>query len=74
MTTVRPAASARAPAAPPPAATSAGPTEGDVYLDGALVGRWISRFLTQAAGRASAGPTGFDPRRGRLLPGATVGG
>ncbi len=67
-------ATAQAPAAPPPAAANAGPTEGDVYLDGALVGRWISRFLTQEAGRASAGPTGFDPRRGRVLPGATVGG
>ncbi len=67
-------ASTQAPAAPPPAAANAGPTEGDVFLDGALVGRWISRFLSQEAGRASAGPTGFDPRRGRLLPGATVGG
>jgi|GEM_PF-3161534 len=50
------------------------PTEGDVYLDGTLVGRWISRFLNQEAGRAQAGPTGFDARRSRLLPGATVGG
>ncbi len=62
------------PSAPPAATTNAAPTEGDVFLDGVLVGRWISRFLTQEASRASAGPTGFDPRRGRLLPGATVGG
>ena len=67
-------ATVQAPAAPPSAAANPQPTEGDVYLDGALVGRWISRFLTQEAGRASAGPTGFDPRRGRVLPGATVGG
>ena len=50
-----------------------GPVEGDVYLDGMLVGRWMSRFLAQEAGRASVGPTGFDGRRGWLLPGATVG-
>ncbi len=69
-----PAPGPQGPSAPPAAAASAGPTEGDVFLDGALVGRWMSRFLTQEAGRASAGPTGFDARRGRLLPGATVGG
>jgi hypothetical protein len=51
-----------------------GPNEGDVFLDGMLVGRWMSRFLNREAGRASAGPTGFDARRGRLLPGVTVGG
>ena len=49
------------------------PMEGDVYLDGLLVGRWMSRFLAKEAGRASAGPTGFDGRRGRLLPSPTVG-
>ena len=47
---------------------------GDVFLDGALVGKWMSRFLGREAMRAPAGPTGFDPRRGRLMPGATVGG
>ena len=51
-----------------------GPNEGDVFLDGMLVGRWMSRFLTREAERASVGPTGFDARRGRLLPGVTVGG
>lgn len=53
---------------------AAGPTQGDVFLDGALVGRWMSRHLSREAGRASAGPTGFDSRRNALLPGATVGG
>ena len=65
---------AQSPAAPPASAAASAPTQGDVFLDGALVGRWMSKFLTREAGRASAGPTGFDPRRGRLLPGATVGG
>jgi hypothetical protein len=47
---------------------------GDVYLDGALVGRWMSRFLKREVERAESGPTGFDAKRGRLLPGVTVGG
>jgi hypothetical protein len=47
---------------------------GDVYLDGMLVGRWVSRFLQKQAERAEVGPTGFDAKRGRLLPGVTVGG
>jgi hypothetical protein len=50
------------------------PNEGDVFLDGMLVGRWMSKFLNREAARASAGPTGFDARRGQLLPGVTVGG
>jgi hypothetical protein len=63
-----------APSGPPAAAQSQGPTGGDVFLDGMLVGRWIARFLADGAGRAPAGPTGFDGRRGRVLPGPTVGG
>jgi hypothetical protein len=51
-----------------------GSIQGDVFLDGVLVGRWMSRYLSREAGRASAGPTGFDQRRNALLPGATVGG
>jgi hypothetical protein len=47
--------------------------EGDVFLDGTLVGRWMSSYLAREAGRASAGPTGFDARRNPLMPGATVG-
>ncbi len=46
---------------------------GDVFLDGALVGRWMSRFLAKQAGRAAVGPTGFDPRRNPVLPGPTIG-
>ena len=48
--------------------------QGDVYLDGASIGRWMSRVLSREAERASVGPTGFDTRRGRLMPGATVSG
>lgn len=48
--------------------------QGDVFLDGALVGRWMSRRMNREAERASVGSTGFDASRGRLLPGPTVGG
>ena len=47
--------------------------QGDVFLDGVQVGRWMSRLLSKEAGRASSGPTGFDNRRNPLLPGGTVG-
>lgn len=46
--------------------------QGDVYLDGAIVGRWISRLLTREVERSNASPNRFDSRRGRLLPGPTV--
>ena len=46
---------------------------GDVFLDGALIGRWMSRLLSKQVERASVGPTGYDVRRGRLLPGSSVG-
>jgi hypothetical protein len=49
------------------------PMQGDVFLDGVLVGRWMCRFLAKQAGRDPAGPTGFDPRRNAVLPGATIG-
>jgi len=61
-------------AAPPAQKHEQGPHEGDVFLDGTLVGRWMSRHLNREAERASAGPTGFDAKRSRLLPGVTVGG
>ncbi len=47
--------------------------QGDVFLDGVQVGRWMSRMLKREAERASVGRTGFDGRRGLLLPGPTVG-
>jgi hypothetical protein len=52
----------------------AGPTEGDVYLDGTLVGRWMVRNLAQAAGRPASGGSAFDPTRGRLPLGTMIGG
>ena len=53
---------------------SGGPTQGDVYLDGALVGRWMARTLAAEAGRPASGGTAFDPRRNAFPAGAMIGG
>ncbi len=55
-------------------ATNSGPTGGDVYLDGALMGRWMARNLTAQANRPASGGAGFDPRRGVFPTGAMIGG
>lgn len=52
---------------------AAGPTHGDVFLDGTRVGRWMSERMTREADRPPSGPTGFDGRRSPAWPGATVG-
>ncbi len=51
-----------------------GPTQGDVYLDGSLMGRWMARTLAAAAGRPSSGGTAFDPTRSAFPSGAMIGG
>jgi hypothetical protein len=61
------------PAAPVAAAASSGPVQGDVYLDGARVGRWMSDRLAREADRPQAGVTGFDPRLGPAWPGSLHG-
>ena len=53
---------------------AAGPTQGDVYLDGALMGRWMARSLAREAGRAPAGGSAFDARRNPLPAGRMIGG
>lgn len=73
-TTLPRAESAPHSVAPQGRGNAEGPLNGDVYLDGVLVGRWMSRFLKREVERADSGPTGFDAKRGRLLPGVTVGG
>jgi hypothetical protein len=57
----------------PRGAERSGPIQGDVFLDGARVGRWMEDALSRRAGRPPSGPTGFDPRRGAAWPGAAVG-
>jgi hypothetical protein len=54
-------------------AAGGGPTEGDVYLDGTLVGRWMARTLARAAARPASGGAAFDPTRSRLPVGAMIG-
>ena len=66
------APTAGASAAPPPRSSS-GPTQGDVFLDGARVGRWMSDTLARAAGGPAIGSTAFDPRLGPTWPGALQG-
>jgi hypothetical protein len=47
---------------PPTPQASGGPSQGDVYLDGMRVGRWMSDTLAREATRPPAGSTFFDPR------------
>jgi hypothetical protein len=51
-----------------------GPTQGDVYLDGSLMGRWVARALAAEAARPASGGTAFDPRRNAFPAGAMIGG
>jgi len=58
---------------PLPEQATAGHSQGDVFLDGARVGRWMADTLTREAARPSAGSTPFDPRMGPSWPGAQQG-
>ncbi|MDE2197916.1 MAG: hypothetical protein KGJ41_02750 [Rhodospirillales bacterium] len=49
------------------------PMRGDVYLDGALVGRWVEQHLTRAIGRPQNGSTAFDARMTPVWPGSLQG-
>jgi hypothetical protein len=48
--------------------------QGDVYLDGALMGRWMARNFATEAARPASGGAGFDPRRGVFPTGTMIGG
>ena len=43
----------------------AGGGEGQLMLDGSLLGRWVIEHLSREADRPPAGGTAFDPRQGR---------
>ena len=43
----------------------AGGAEGQLLLDGSLLGRWVIDHLSREADRPPAGGTAFDPRQGR---------
>jgi hypothetical protein len=47
---------------------------GPVYLDGRLLGHWLSEHLAREAGRPMGGGVGFDGRMGPAWPGALQGG
>jgi hypothetical protein len=55
-------------------ANGGGPTQGDVFLDGALVGRWLARDFAEAAARPANGSASFDPRRDVFPTGTMIGG
>ncbi len=60
--------------APQSASPAATPVGGDVFLDGARVGTWITNHLAREASRPPTGTTGFDPRMSITWPGAQQGG
>ncbi len=80
---VAPAAAGDGPAGPlpgsdqgrggPATGSHGGPTEGDVFLDGDRVGRWMARHLARELGGPAASGTAFDPRVGPAWPGALHG-
>jgi hypothetical protein len=47
--------------------------QGDIILDGARVGRWMTSSLARQAARPPAGPTGPDPRQTPLWAGQAQG-
>ena len=51
----------------------AAPSHGEIILDGARLGRWMSDRLARAASRPGSGTTAFDPRISALYPGAPSG-
>jgi hypothetical protein len=65
-----PMTSAMAPAA---REQEGGASEGDVYLDGMRVGRWMVDALSRQAARPPAGRAAFDPRLGLTWPGTQQG-
>jgi hypothetical protein len=49
------------------------PAYAELHLDGAVVGRWITRYLERQITRPQAGATGFDQRMTPSWPGAPIG-
>jgi hypothetical protein len=59
-------------AVPPPGEPSSAALQGDVYVDGSRLGRWMTDRLVKAAELPRAATTGFDPRMTPTWPGAPV--
>jgi hypothetical protein len=49
------------------------PDGGDIYLEGAVIGRWFTERMTREASRPTTGSTAFDPRLTPAWPGAPIG-
>jgi hypothetical protein len=59
--------------APPPLSQPTIMLQGDIILDGARLGRWMTSSLARQAARPPAGPTGPDPRQTPLWSGQAQG-
>jgi hypothetical protein len=59
-------------AVPPPSESQFAPSQGDVYVDGSRLGRWMTDRLVRAADLPRSAATGFDPRMTATWPGAPV--
>jgi hypothetical protein len=59
-------------AVPPPSEPPSAALQGDVYVDGSRLGRWMTDRLVKAAELPRAATTGFDPRMTPTWPGAPV--
>lgn len=59
-------------AVPPPSEPPSTASQGDVYVDGSRLGRWMTDRLVKAADLPRAATTGFDPRMTPTWPGAPV--
>jgi hypothetical protein len=70
----RPSGDTTLPSAVPPAMEPQSATsQGDIYVDGLRLGRWVTDRLAKAAERPRAAMTGFDPRMTPTWPGAPIG-
>jgi hypothetical protein len=49
------------------------PASAELHLDGAALGRWVTRHLERQVTRPQAGATGFDPRMTPSWSGAPIG-
>jgi hypothetical protein len=60
-------------APPPPSSEQTITLQGDIILDGARLGRWMTSSLARQAARPPTGPTGPDPRQTPLWSGQAQG-
>lgn len=60
-------------AIPPSRESQSSPLQGEIYVDGLRLGRWMTDRLAKSAELPRAAMTGFDPRLTPTWPGAPVG-